>query len=95
MQAESAYWLALAQESFDEGEFETMVNQYWQHKTSGEVFVVQVDNVEETVISACGPLEWREVTAENLKDWNFNNDPDLVEDLNLNFDEYRVKEVQE
>lgn len=65
-----------------------MVNQYWQHKITGEIFAVQAENKE--VISACGPLHYSEVTAANLAPWNFNDDPELTEELNLTYDEYKV-----
>lgn len=67
-----------------------MDNQYWQHKASGEVFAVQIENDE--VFSACGPLHYDEVTSENLKAWNFNNEQDLTDDLNEHKREYAVKE---
>jgi hypothetical protein len=63
-------------------------NQYWQHKTSGEIFAVQVE--DKKVIFSCGPLHYSEATAANLNPWNFNDDPEQTEMLNLTFDEYRV-----
>ena len=67
-----------------------MTNQYWQHKTSGEVYAVQFENGE--VFSACGPLHHSEVTSENLKDWNFNNEIELAEDLHNHQEDYRLYE---
>lgn len=67
-----------------------MRNQYWKHNTSGEVYAVQTKN--SYVHSACGPLHHREVTPENLETWNFNNDPELADDLDSNQADYHLVE---
>jgi hypothetical protein len=67
---------------------ENIVHQYWAHVGSGETYVVQIDRDEDPVahpdivVSACGPLYYKEVTQENLDTWNFNNDPELQQQLN-------------
>lgn len=68
-------------------------NAYWQHKTSEDVYAVQLDG--DTVVSACGPLHYSEVTAANLNPWDFNNDPELVESLNASREEYQVASPRE
>lgn len=70
-----------------------MINNYYlQHVTSGDVFAVQLSDDE--VVSACGPLDESDVTAENLKTWNFDSDPELVEDLDAMFDWLVLHEVK-
>ncbi len=76
------------QESIELGDFEIMVNQYWKHRTSGEIFAVQHENHD--IVSACGPLEWREVTEANLSPWNFNSDPEVVDALGGHLNDYRT-----
>lgn len=71
------------------------MNQYWKHKISGELYAVQVDHNSEEIVSACGPLEWREATPENLKTWNFNNDPELVAYLSLVYGQFHIVEPEE
>lgn len=70
---------------FGDGLNENVLNQYWRHVGSGEVYVVQIGRDKDpvdVVISACGPLYYKDVTEKNLTDWNFNNDPELRQQLN-------------
>ena len=67
-----------------------MINQYWAHISSGEVFAVQVEG--ERVHSACGPLYYKERTAANLDDWNFENEPETAIWLNRNQDDFKLME---
>ncbi len=67
-----------------------MMNRYWQHKTSGEVYAVQIEDERAVVVSACGPLHHSEVTNPNLETWNFNNDPELAIDLTMHFGYYNT-----
>ena len=71
-----------------------MVNQYWKHNTSGETYAVQVDDQNKNVISACGPLYYKEATQANLDEWNFNNDAELVDDLNEHREDYSLNEAR-
>lgn len=66
-----------------------ITNQYWQHKTSGDTYAVQVDE-SGAVVGACGPLYFRERTQENIDDFNFNNDQEVADDLNDDQDSYRL-----
>lgn len=53
---------------------------YWQHQTSGEVWVVEYkDNL--IVIGSCGPIEHRDATAANLeaRNFDFDTDPEQIE----------------
>jgi hypothetical protein len=68
-----------------------MENYYWAHKSSGEVFAVQVENDE--VGSACGPLYYKEVTATNLDTWNFNNQPETAAWLNFYQEDFNLLEA--
>jgi hypothetical protein len=57
----------------------TYTNQYWQHQSSGETYIVTVRSGG-TVTAAAGPLHHSEVTAANLVS-GFDSDADLVEEL--------------
>lgn len=63
--------------------------QIWQHKTSGDKYVVEVDGPK--VLAACGPLHFSEVNKARLVG-GVNPDPDLAEDMNENEDIYRLVE---
>ena len=73
--------------------------QYWQHSPSGEVYAVGVssiidgDHQQAWVEQACGPLHHSEVTKKNLRDGNFNSDPETAEWVRENEDSFSVKEV--
>ena len=45
-----------------------MINQVWQHRTSGDLFVVSVDN-EGHAWGAMGPLHYSEILLEELGDY--------------------------
>lgn len=71
-----------------------MINQYWQHRTSGDIYAVQVE--DGVIVSACGPLHHSEVTHSNIHPiWNFNNEPELIEALNTQRREYQVQETNQ
>lgn len=57
-----------------------MAYQYWQHRTSGDVFAVEIeDGTEDTVVSAFGPVYHGDRTVANLPDFDFNHeDGDFV-----------------
>lgn len=59
---------------------------YWRHRASGEIFAVkwQCDHCAE----ACGPLHYLDVRRDNLEDWDFENDPELAEDIGRFSDDY-------
>lgn len=73
-----------------------MIWQYWQHKTSGDVYAVGVSSVfdganeRELVEEACGPLHYSEVTEKNLQDGNFNSDPDTTEWIRQNEESFSL-----
>ncbi len=66
--------------------------QIWQHITSGDRYAVHVTD-NGIVTSAIGPLNDNEigVTQRNASIIAINSDADLVEDLNNNVSDYRVK----
>jgi len=68
------------------------MNLYIQNSTSGDVYAVQT-NEDNKIVTACGELHHSEVTAENLNPWNFDNDPQLVEWLNDNRNQFHTKNV--
>ena len=68
-----------------------MVNQYWASEPDGEKYAVQIENG--VVVSACGPLYYKEVTEANLATWNFNSDPELVDAINANQATYSLMEA--
>lgn len=63
--------------------------QIWQHKTSGDQYVVTVDRDTGTVVRANGPLHHRE-TASALINGVINDDPELVDDLNADRESYTL-----
>ena len=65
-----------------------MQTQLWQDKTSGERYVVTV-NESGKVIDATGPLHHSEI--DRAMGGDFDSSPELVEDLNTYADNYRVK----
>jgi hypothetical protein len=68
-----------------------MVNQYWNHTSSGETYAVQF-NIGH-VISACGPLPYTEVTAANLDQWNFNDAPEDATWIDESQDDFKIVEA--
>lgn len=71
-----------------------MKNEYWQHKTSGEIYAVMVDYNEygPVVSAACGPLPQNEVRAELLDSpyFEYDNDPEVADGLEHDEAAYQV-----
>ena len=68
-----------------------MENYYWAHRSSGEVFAIEFSKGH--VISACGPLYYKEVTEANLNPWNFNNQPETAQWMDRNQDDFNLLEA--
>ncbi|HUS83494.1 MAG TPA: hypothetical protein VM013_09610 [Dehalococcoidia bacterium] len=70
-----------------------MKSQYWRHTRTGEVYAVIVGD-DGTVTGACGPLPQDEITAAHLEEgaFHFHDEPELVEDISLSADDYRLVE---
>jgi hypothetical protein len=62
----------------------------WKHIESGEVYVVRVTygGMKDRVIEACQPTGIEEVSA--CLTGGFDSDPDLVDELNANSDDYEL-----
>lgn len=58
---------------------------YWLHIKTGEIFAVRVNNAG-IIDGAAGPIPLEEATAENLRQWPF--DQKKAEDLRRRFLEF-------
>lgn len=67
-----------------------MIIQIWQHKTSGDTYVVELD-IAGIVQDAEGPLHHSEVARARI-DGVVNPDPELTDWLNDNEDDFRLVE---
>ena len=65
----------------------TTTAQYVKHATSGEHYYIETDDAG-TVVTATGPLYFRDRTAQNLAERNFDSDVELVDDINADPDAY-------
>lgn len=76
-----------------------MIWQYWQHIRSGDVYAVGISSIidgeheQSWVEDACGPLHYSEVTQKNLRDANFNNDPETAEWIRENIGDFQEKHI--
>jgi|GraSoiStandDraft_9_1057307.scaffolds.fasta_scaffold2246248_1 hypothetical protein len=64
-----------------------IATELWQHRTSGEVYVVRLDE-HGRVVAAAGPLQPEEHQAPLAED--FEGQPGLAEDIDRARDEYAL-----
>lgn len=67
------------------------VSQIWQHRTSGELFAIEIG--ECVVTGAAGPLSYSEHAAVRVGDWT--SDPKMADDINADQDSYLLFEGDE
>lgn len=66
--------------------------QIWQHRTSGERYIVLVNTHTSEILEAAGPLHHSDISTALAGDYNA--DPELVEELGYEPDAYRLVHIQ-
>ena len=65
--------------------------QYWQDR-AGETYAVRIESGH--VTGVCGPLHYSEVTAANLPNMHYDDEPESAEYIDAHQDKYRLYELQ-
>lgn len=67
------------------------MDQYWTHIPTNLVYIVRIEN--DIVTQAFGGIPEENVTPENLRTWNFPNDPEDAAWIMNHRQEFQQKEV--